>query len=120
MDKRELENRTKVFAIRIIRLVGVIGKSTTGQLLGKQLLKSGTSIGANNREAAHASSRRQFITTLEIAQREAAETCYWIELIGESELVKPELLGPLHDEARSLLAILTASVRTAKKKSFEN
>lgn len=78
-------------------------------------MKSGTSIGANYKEAQHATSHKHFITTMEIAQREAAETEYWLELIVEAEIVEAKVLKDLRSECSELKAILTASIRTAKK-----
>lgn len=85
-------------------------------VLGRQLVKSGTSIGANYREAARASTKRHFVTTLEIAQREASETDYWLTLLAESDLLPSKRLEPLRHECHELIAILTASIRTAKKR----
>jgi four helix bundle protein len=114
MDRAAMMERTKAFALRIIRLVAALPKDRVADVLGRQLLKSGTSIGANYREAVGASSRRQFITTLEIAQRECEETLYWIDLIRESGLFPTRRLEDLLGEAGELRAILTATIRTAK------
>ncbi|MFI4860584.1 MAG: four helix bundle protein [Phycisphaerales bacterium JB063] len=117
MDRDEMLTRTKDFAIRIIRLVAALPKDRQGDVLGRQLLKSGTSIGANYREAIHASSKRHFATTLEIAQREAHETLYWLELIKATGMIPSSRLDEIVQESRELLAILTASARTAKDRS---
>ena len=76
MDRDELRSRTKKFALRIIRLVSSLPRDKTGDILGRQLLKSGSSIGANYREALRASSKKHFISTVTIALREADETLY--------------------------------------------
>ncbi len=115
MNSQELRKRTKQFALRIIKLSAALPRSRVGDVIGRQILKSGTSIGANYREALRASSRRHFATTLEIAVREADETMYWLELIAESNVVKPARLSDLIAECQSLLAILTATVRTTKR-----
>jgi len=115
MDPSEMENRTKRFALRIISLVSRLPNNRIGDVLGRQILKSGTSVGANYAEATRASSRRHFISILEIGAREAAETLYWLQLLAESKTVKPERLADLTDECNQLLAILTASGRTAKR-----
>ncbi len=115
MDRLEMENRTRRFALRIIGLVSRLPDGRVGDVLGRQILKSGTSIGANYSEAARASSRRHFISIVEIAAREAAETLYWLKLLSDSETVKPDRLADLTDECTQLLAILTASGRTAKR-----
>ena len=114
MDSKQLQARTKAFALRIIRLVAALPKSRLGDVLGRQLLRSGISIGANYREALRASSRKQFISTLEIVLREADESLYWLELIAESAVMKPSRLAPLTVECHELVAILAATIRTTK------
>jgi four helix bundle protein len=94
MDSQELRKRTKLFALRIIKLAGALPRNRTGDILGRQILKSGPSIGANDREALRASSRKHFVTTLEIALREADEMLYWLELLAESDTVKSEIINP--------------------------
>jgi len=116
MDREELVERTRAFALRIIKLVASLPNNRLGDVLGKQILKSGTSIGANYREALRASSKRQFIFIVEIAEREADETLYWLELLAETGIVKANLLADLTNECRELLAILTATGRTAKRR----
>lgn len=115
MDRADLQQRTKDFALRIIRLVDSLPNNQVSWVLGKQLLKSGTSIGANYREAEKASSKKHFATILSIASREANETLYWLELLAESETMKPALLADLMSEFDELIAILTASVKTAQE-----
>ena len=117
MDKQEMLERTKAFAVRIIRLVSALPRNRTADVLGRQLLKSGTSIGANYREALRASSRRHFITTLEIAAREADETLYWLELLAETKTIDAKRLTELIQENNEILAILTATINTAKSRS---
>ncbi|MFN3167379.1 MAG: four helix bundle protein [Phycisphaeraceae bacterium] len=119
MDREQMLKRTKDFAIRIIKLVAAMPSNRIGDVIGRQLLKSGTSIGANYREAIHASSKRHFATTLEIAQREAHETVYWLELVEESGMVPGGRMRELVQEARELLAILTSSAKAAKKRQSE-
>jgi four helix bundle protein len=115
MNSEELRNRTKRFALRIIKLSGAMPRNRTGDVLGRQVLRSGTSVGANYREALRASSRRHFVTTLEIAIREGEETGYWLELLAGSGTIKPSRLSDLTRECDELVAILTATVRTAKR-----
>jgi four helix bundle protein len=117
MDHRDMCDRTKAFAVRVIKLVAAIPKGRTGDVLGRQLLKSGTSIGANYREATRASSKRHFVTTLEIAAREADETLYWLELLAETDTISPARLQDLTQECDELIAILTATIKTAKQRS---
>lgn len=114
--KNELENRTKAFALVVIRTVGGLRRSQEGMILGRQLLRSGTSIGANYREANRAESHDDFIHKIGICEKEAAETEYWIELLIESGIAPGERATGLLAEARELLAIFVASGRTAKSR----
>ena len=114
MDSDELRKRTKTFALRVIKLVAALPRGRVGDVLGRQILKSATSIGANYREALRASSRKHFISTLEIVLREADETHFWLELLAESDTVKPSLLADLFDECNQLMAIFTATVKSTK------
>lgn len=114
MDREQLRNRMKQFALRIIHRVSRLPSGRVGDVIGRQMLRSGTSIGANYSEAMRASSRRHFVSIVEIAAREAGETLYWLELLAESKTVKPTLLSALIQECNELAAILTATGRTAK------
>jgi len=115
MQRDEMCERTSEFALRVIRLVAALPDDRVGNVLGKQILKSGTSIGANYREASRASSPRQFVSTLEIVQRETDETLYWIDLIDRANLLPAGKLDTLKKECDELLSIVTASIRTAKQ-----
>jgi four helix bundle protein len=112
--QEELRNRTKKFALRIIRLFRRLPRVTEAQVLGKQLLRSGTSIGANYRAAGRARSKAEFISKMGIVVEEADETIFWIECLIESGIVKPDLLVDLLLEANELVAIFAASQRTAR------
>src|ERR1700751_6209296 len=101
--KKELETRTKVFALQIIRYVVGVHKTKATDILGYQLLKSGTSIGANYREASRAQSREDFIHKIAIYEKESAETQYWLELLTESGLADFDPCQRLHDGADELL-----------------
>ena len=114
--KNELEARTKEFALDVIRFVAVLPNNRNSDVLGRQLLKSGTSIGANYREANRAQSKDDFIHKLALCEKEAAETEYWLELFLEGELAAPDKASPLLSEAAELLAIFVASGRTAKSR----
>jgi four helix bundle protein len=116
MNRDELKQRTKQFALRIVRLSAALPKTREADVLGRQVLKSGTSIGANYREAVRASSRRHFISNLEICLREGDETIYWLELLAEAGIVPVKRLSGLLDECNQLVAIMTATVRTTKLK----
>src|SRR5688572_11296950 len=91
-DKQDLRQRTKGFALRIIRLYAALPKTTEAQILGKQLLRSGTSVGAHYREAYRAKSPADFITKMEGGLQELDETDYWLELLGDSEIISPARL----------------------------
>lgn len=114
MDQQDLRLRTKEYAIRIIRLSAALPRSREADVIGRQVLRSGTSIGANYREALRASSRRHFTTNLETCLREGDETMYWLELLAASGIVPAERLSELKDECNQLIAILTATVRSTK------
>ncbi len=116
MNRIEMADRTKKFALRVIHLVDALPSKQVSWTLGKQLLRSGTSIGANYREASKASSRKHFASIMAIASREADETLYWLELLGESGVIEPKLLVDLMQECNELVAIITASVKTAQSK----
>jgi four helix bundle protein len=115
MDSSELRKRTKQFALRIIRLVAALPKEPAGDILGRQILKSGTSIGANYREALRASSRKHFTSTIEIVLREADETRYWLQLLAESGMLSQRRLGPLMKECDELIAIFVATTKSSKR-----
>ena len=117
MDRGDMEKRTFEFAKCVVKLSTTLPLSSAGHVLSKQVLRSGTAVGANYREALRASSRRHFITTLEIAQREAAETQYWLELLIDTRLIPRQRAIKLLQECTELLAILTATIRTAKQKA---
>lgn len=110
----ELRNRTKKFALRIVRLFQHLPNSPEAQVLGKQLLRSGTSVGANYRAAGRARSRAEFIAKIGIVVEEADESVFWLECLAESGIMRQELLKELLVEANELLAIFAASQRTAK------
>jgi four helix bundle protein len=114
--KRELEARTKRFALSTIGLVGKLPRGKVSDIIGYQLLKSGTSIGANYREANRAQSHDDFIHKVAICEKEAAETEYWLELALEAKLIESGSTEELLREVRELLAIFVASGRTAKSR----
>lgn len=113
---RRLEVRTKQFAIAIIRLYARLPKSTVAQVLGRQLLRSGTSVGAQYYEAIHAKSIADFISKIEGALQEIEETRYWLDLLVESGTIPLPAIVEIRSESSELIAMLVASVRTAKKK----
>ena len=111
-----LKKRTQQFACRVIRLVGVLPSTAAGRVIGTQLLRAATSVGANWRAAARARSRAEFVAKLGIVLEEADEALYWMELLIEGDLVKKERLSLLMQEASELTAIAVASINTAKRR----
>ena len=112
----DLDERLLDFAARVIGVVHVLPRSQAGRHVGKQLLGSGTSPGANYEEACGAESRRDFIHKLGIVLKELKETRYWLRLVQRATLVKPSArLAPLLDETEQLIAIMAKSVSTARK-----
>jgi four helix bundle protein len=110
----DLRVRTKQFALRVVRLYRALPHQEEARVLGKQLLRSGTSVGANYRAACWARSKAEFIAKLGIVLEEADESVFWLELIAETGLVGPEKLQALVKEAEELTAIFVTSLRTAK------
>ena len=114
MDKSELEDRTKRFAVGVIRFVGEFNSLNIGRVISNQLLKAGTSIGANYREANRAVSRRDFTYKISIAEKEASETMYWLEICLETSLGARQTCEELLAESGELLAIFTAIGRSMR------
>jgi len=106
--------RTKDFALRIIRLYSALPKTAEAQVIGKQILRSGTSIGAHVREGKRSRSEAEMISKAEGALQELEETAYWLELLVDSGIIKAELLSDLMKETNELIAMLVASVKTIK------
>jgi len=111
---RDLHARTKEFALRIIRMFAALPKTTEAQVLGKQVLRSGTSVGANYREANRARSKPEFIAKIGDCLKELDETAYWLELLAESSLVADTKIAALRDECDQLLAIFTTISKKTK------
>jgi four helix bundle protein len=105
---RELEKRTRKFAVRIIRLSTRLPDSPEGRVVRNQITKAGTSTGANYREANRSRSRADFLNKIRICEGEASETQYWLEVIEEVGWLTPEDIKPLYDECSELLAIFTS------------
>jgi four helix bundle protein len=115
MTPRELQTRTKAFALRVIKLVDTLPRGTASQVIGRQLLRAATSVGANYRAACRAQSRAEFAAKLSVVVEEADESLYWLELLQESGLIKPEPSAELLKEANELVAISVAARKTAKQ-----
>jgi len=116
MTQEEMKARTKQFALRVIRLVESLPKTKTANVIGNQLLRSGTSVGVNYRASCRAKSTADFIHKLSIVEEEADESIYWMELLIESNSVKENLLGSLLNEAEQILSIIVSSIKTSKEK----
>ena len=119
--KRELQDlreRTKQFALRIIRLYGALPGQVEAQVIGKQLLRSGTSVGANYREAYRARSDAEYIAKLGLCLQELEETMYWLDLLIEAELITPTQLAPLKDETNQLIAIFITTIKNKNRGIF--
>lgn len=114
MNTEELKRRTKQFGLRCIKVVVSLPNTRTGDVLGKQLLRSGTSVGANYRSACRGQSKPAFISKIAIAIEEADESQYWLEMIVEAGLLSQRKLADLMKESDEIVAILTASSKTAK------
>ena len=111
----DLKKRTKVFALRILKLVDALPKTTAGRALASQIVRSGTSVAANYRAACRAKSTADFIAKMGIVEEEADETLFWLELLEESELVTAAKLTAIKQEANELIAITVASIKTARR-----
>jgi four helix bundle protein len=112
---QDLQNRTKNFALRVIRMFAALPKRTEAQILGKQVLRSGTSIGANYREAHRGRSKPEFIAKCGDCLREAEETGYWLELLVEAGVLSADKIGPLRQETTELIAIFVTIVKRSKE-----
>lgn len=114
-DKHDnLKSRTKEFALSVIRTTESLPRTDTARVIGRQLLRSGTSVGANYRAACHAKSQADFVSKMGTVEEEADESLYWLELLLESGEVEQTSVAALMQEGRELLAITIASIRTAK------
>ena len=115
MNNEQLKTRTNQFALRVIRLVEALPQTKTANVIGGQLIRSGTSVGANYRAASRARSQADFIAKMGIVEEEADESIYWMELLIECDLVKQNLLDDLLSETDQILAMVVASINTAKQ-----
>ncbi|NOY99502.1 MAG: four helix bundle protein [Chloroflexi bacterium] len=112
----DLRERTKAYALQIIRLYRALPKSGEARVIGNQILRSGTSVGAQYREACRAKSNRDFISKMEGSLGELDETAYWLELLEDAEILPVPRLSALQKETDELIAIFVASIKTAKKR----
>ena len=117
MKENALLDKSKKFALRIIKLYKYLNENKREHILSKQLLRSGTSIGANLKEAAFAQSRADFQAKLFIAQKECAETEYWLELLHESEYINKSEFDSIYENCQELMRLLVASTKTIQGKN---
>lgn len=115
MKNNIIEIKSKGFAIRIIRLFQHLGKSRSEYVLSKQILRSGTSVGANIREAVNGQSRADFIAKLSISLKEASETQYWLELLYATDYITKDELESINNDCAELIALLTAVLKTSRR-----
>jgi len=113
MDKRELQNRTKQFALRVLTLVEALPRTAAGRVISTQLLRAATSVGANYRSACRARSRAEFAAKLGVAVEEADESLYWLGLVRDGKLLPENKLWQLLNEADELTAILATGRKSA-------
>ena len=114
MTPDEMKKRTREFALRIIHLAEALPNTRTGRVVAGQVLRAGTSVGANYRAACNARSQADFIAKMGIVQEEADETIYWMGLVEEAKLIERRRLAPLMREAGEILAITVSSINTAR------
>ena len=114
MDEREFKERTKELALRIIKMVGTLPRSHAADVIGRQLLRSATSVGANYRAACRGKSSADVISKLSIVEEEADESLYWMELLVEAELVPEAKLVNLMSEMNQIVAMTVASIKTLR------
>ena len=119
-NQPDLKKRTKAFALRILKLVDALPKTTAGRALASQIVRSGTSVAANYRAACRARSTADFIAKMGIVEEEGDETLFWLELLEESELVSATKLAAIKQEANELITITIASIKTARRNRSSN
>ena len=116
MNAEEFKRRTKAFALRIVRLVEALPKSRTADVIGKQLLRCGTSVGANYRAACRAKSQADFIAKMGIVEEECDESIYWMEILVEAGLMDEKHVNELKSEANEILSMVVSSIKTARRR----
>jgi len=116
MKKEDFLKRTRTFGLRVIHLVESLPRNQTAQILGRQLLRAGTSVGANYRAAVRAKSRADFISKMGTVEEECDGAIYWVEMLVDAGSLKSALVADLLDEGNQILAIVVASIRTARRR----
>jgi four helix bundle protein len=114
MNSDELNKRTRRFALRVIRLAESLPNTATACVIRNQMLRCGSSVGANYRAACRAKSKADFIYKMGIVEEESDETIYWMELLIDAQIVKRSRVADLLDEANQILSIVIASIKTAR------
>ncbi|MEI7982303.1 MAG: four helix bundle protein [Bacteroidota bacterium] len=120
MEKADLTERTKRFSIRIVNLTVYLADTYTAKMISHQILRSGTSVGANYRAACRSKSRRDFINKLKVVEEETDETLFWLELIEACNLLKVDKVEWLKKESNELLSIFVSSLKTARKNGLKS
>ena len=116
-EENDLTMRTKNFALQIIRLFSALPKTTEAQVIGRQVMRSGTSVGANYREAYRGRSKPEFIAKCGDCLREIEETAYWLDLLADADVVTPEKLRNVRQECSELIAIFVTILKRSKETS---
>jgi four helix bundle protein len=116
MDKEELKNRTKKFALRVIKMATCLPKTQTAKIIASQIVRSATSVGANYRAACMARSKAEFVSKLRIVVEEVDECCYWLEIIVESKMMTKKQIDDLYKESGELTAIFISTLKTLNTK----
>jgi len=114
MNAEDMKKRTRAFALTIIRLVQGLPRTTEADVIGRQLLRSGTSVGANYRASCRARSQADFVAKMGIVEEEADESIYWMELLVDAGVVNSNAVAELLDEANQITGIVVSSIRTAR------
>ena len=115
MNETEMKERTKSFALRVLKLADALPKTRSGNVIANQVARSGTSVAANYRAMCRAKSRADFVNKASIVEEEADETCFWLELVTDADLLPRSRIQPLLQEAGEITAILVASRKTAAR-----
>ena len=120
MTEQEFKDRTKQIALRVMRLVETLPNTNTAQIIGKQLLRSATSVGANYRAACRGKSTADILHKLAIVEEEADESLYWLELLVESNTISENKLSALMSDINEIVAMIVASIKTLRAKNSTN
>jgi len=116
MDERTFKERTRKFALAVVKVVEALPRTRTAEVLGRQLLRAGTSVGANYRAACRGRSAVDVVAKLGIVEEEADECIYWMELLSDSGVVPLDRLAPLKKEANEIVAMTVASIKTLRSR----